>query len=81
MLASRLDSPPTVIVSPSCSDVTVPEMRCLPTLTPQCVLTDAGAKLAPSPPLKTPDKSSNSKGWPAAAHGSAGLRGPRRSRG
>jgi hypothetical protein len=25
-------------------------MRCVPTLTPQCVLPVAGAKLAPSPP-------------------------------
>jgi hypothetical protein len=50
MLVSRIDSPPTVIVSPSCTDVTVPVMRCLPTLTPQWVLPDTGAKLAPSPP-------------------------------
>lgn len=49
MLASRIDSPPTVIVSPSCTDVTVPVMRCLPTLTLQWVLPDAGAKPAPSP--------------------------------
>jgi hypothetical protein len=50
MLASRTDSPPNVIVSPSCTDVTTPEMRCVPTLKPQCVLPVAGAKLAPSPP-------------------------------
>jgi hypothetical protein len=50
MLANRIDSPPTMIVSPSCTDVTVPVIRWVPTLTPQCVLPDAGAKLAPSPP-------------------------------
>jgi hypothetical protein len=50
MLARRIDSPPTVIVSPSCTDVTLPVMRSVPTLTPQCVLSVGGAKLAPSPP-------------------------------
>ncbi len=69
MLASRIDSPPKVIVSPSCTDVTVPVMRCLPTLTPQCVLPDAGAKFAPSPPPH-PDKATartNNKGLNMAA--------------
>jgi hypothetical protein len=37
-----------VIVSPSCTDVTLPVMRSVPTLTPQCVLPVGGAKPAPS---------------------------------
>ncbi len=69
MLASRIDSPPTVIVSPSCTDVTVPVMRWVPTLKPQWVLPDTGAKLAPSPPPHA-DKATartNNKGLNMAA--------------
>jgi hypothetical protein len=38
------------MVSPSCTDVTIPSMRWAPTPTPQWLVPVADAKFAPSPP-------------------------------
>jgi hypothetical protein len=50
MLASRIDSPLAVIVSPPCTEVIWHLMRSVSTVSPQCMAPAAGAKLAPSAP-------------------------------